>query len=535
MEHCSLCTDKLVIHAKYPCDHVVCERCCLRMRWLMSDNTCPFCRSLAEEVHLARNLDGIIHEPSLCLKKYGLFCQDDAMKKGLEHLMRFPCPKCDKELLSLKALKEHVSSVHRSNICMVCARNASQFSDEYALYNGAELNRHMTTRHRRCEFCKWTFYSPEDLANHCRKEHESCFICDKRDPTKPQYFANYAKLEEHFQRAHYACMVQECINDKFVVFADRVELQAHMATEHPALVGKNRLFRELKLEDMTPEPPKPSPAHDEDPQALAQRRFGERLKIYANHDQEKIDKILAANSTFEKRHVPTAAFISTYSNILQAPEEQITVLLTEFSKITLADQKKTQELSNALAHRASAALVKEASSTPRTSSPGPSSNPGPSTRSKAPVLSGWAGANYRPPGAVNMNNLPRLGEKKRAEYMSTPSASVRPAIPAAGNAKSNAKPKKTTAAYLMGGSGPQTRLPALTSRSDRIALNERLRSASASPTPSPGPSSSTTSPYSSQASTPRGSGVDLASLPRLPAANQRDTKKKGTTRVIRLV
>ncbi|PRT54931.1 E3 ubiquitin-protein ligase hel2 [Wickerhamiella sorbophila] len=497
------------------------------MRWLMNDNTCPFCRSLADEVHITRNPENIKHEASLALKKLGMFCQDDAMKKQLEHLMRYPCPRCDKELLTLKALKEHVSSTHRSNFCMVCARNASQFSDEYALFNASELNRHMNSRHRRCEFCKWTFYSPDDLANHCRKEHESCFICDKRDPTRPQYFANYEKLEEHFQKEHYACMVPECINDKFVVFADRVELQAHMASEHPALIGK--YFRGVNLAEMAASAPKGgAKPSEQESKELAQRRYSERLKIYANHDQEKIQKILDANSTFENKNVPTAAFISSYNNVLDVPDDQITVLLKEFSKITVANNKKTQELSNALAHRMGAASAAAATGQ-EPAQPGPSSRPGSSSTPKPPVLGGWT--NSRVTGAINVKELPRLGERKRADYLSKPSTVVKPQIPGSSLPRLGAKPKKS-ATGLIGGGGPQTRLPALGSRSDRILLNEQLRSGSVSPAPTS--SSAASSPSISRSSTPRGSGVDLTSLPRLPGAKKSEGKK-GPTKVLRIV
>lgn len=96
-----------------------------------------------------------------------------------------------------------------------------------------------------CAFCSGKrFYSDDELYIHMRNQHEKCHICDKMNPASPQYFKDYNQLFDHFKHSHYVCTVQTCLDNKFVVFKDELELQAHILQEHGNILkGKPKFFQ----------------------------------------------------------------------------------------------------------------------------------------------------------------------------------------------------------------------------------------------------------------------------------------------------
>jgi hypothetical protein len=45
---------------------------------------------------------------------------------------------------------------------------------------------------------------------------------------KNEYYENYASLETHFKGSHFLCNEKECLEKKFVVFQNDIDLKAHI-------------------------------------------------------------------------------------------------------------------------------------------------------------------------------------------------------------------------------------------------------------------------------------------------------------------
>ena len=90
--------------------------------------------------------------------------------------------------------------------------------------------------HPNCGFCSKQFYDDDDLFHHCRDQHEICFLCE-RAGIRFQYYKNYDELEYHFHGAHFPCLEKACLEKKFVVFPEEIDLKAHQL-EHKRGSGR---------------------------------------------------------------------------------------------------------------------------------------------------------------------------------------------------------------------------------------------------------------------------------------------------------
>ncbi|KAI5306245.1 hypothetical protein KEM56_001727 [Ascosphaera pollenicola] len=171
-------------------------------------------------------------------------------------LLRYNCPdkKCDVACLGWPDLHHHVKSRHGRSMCDLCTRNKKVFTHEHELFTVNQLRKHEKygdhvpgaaeqsgfKGHPECGFCRVRFYGDDELYAHCRDKHERCHICDRRrNGQSPQYFVNYDALEEHFKHDHYLCLDKECLEKKFVVFENQMDLKAHRLEEHPNSMSKD--------------------------------------------------------------------------------------------------------------------------------------------------------------------------------------------------------------------------------------------------------------------------------------------------------
>lgn len=128
------------------------------------------------------------------------------------------------------------------------------FTHEHTLFTTAELRKHEKhgddkpgtvnqsgfKGHPECGFCKQRFYGDDELYAHCRDRHERCHICDRRNSNRQQqYYIDYNALEHHFQKDHFLCLDQECLEKKFTVFESEMDLKAHQLETHPNGVTKD--------------------------------------------------------------------------------------------------------------------------------------------------------------------------------------------------------------------------------------------------------------------------------------------------------
>lgn len=74
-----------------------------------------------------------------------------------------------------------------------------------------------------------------------RKNHFECDICLYQLNVQNRYYKDYNDLENHFRADHFLCEERECLAKKFVVFKSHIDLQGHMATDHPHIKTSRKI------------------------------------------------------------------------------------------------------------------------------------------------------------------------------------------------------------------------------------------------------------------------------------------------------
>jgi hypothetical protein len=264
------------------CNHRACWQCSLRLRVLYASKACPICKVENEQVVLCRFTMATTHfgdetfeearqrcQPGLRNELHGLHFEDPALKTQVDALLSIRCPyrgasaaPCNQQLQSKGDLKQHVLRAHDLMLCDICLDDRKCFASELELFTRANLMRHQRDGdskqapaasskgtpfrgHPLCVLCQVHFYGEDELAEHCRREHETCHICQRSNtnssssnnsaairPSAPRYFRNYTALDEHFSAEHFPCPEGVCREMKFVVFESEVELKLHLAQVH---------------------------------------------------------------------------------------------------------------------------------------------------------------------------------------------------------------------------------------------------------------------------------------------------------------
>lgn len=170
-------------------------------------------------------------------------------------LLRFNCPEptCDVACPGgWKELRKHVRETHGMNLCDICTRHKKIFAHEHQLFTSSGLQAHYRGQdpvepsfkgHPECGFCRSRFYGDDELWEHCRDRHEECFICVRKG-IRHRYYLDYEKLSDHFDSEHFACKKPECLERKFVVFDNEIELKAHEVEVH----GGGKKSRKVEIE-----------------------------------------------------------------------------------------------------------------------------------------------------------------------------------------------------------------------------------------------------------------------------------------------
>lgn len=254
-EVCFICAHPTKFWAISPCEHRVCNLCSLRLRGLYQNKACPMCKVEHPYVHITSlpHLDFSSTKTLACDDTLGMKFESVECKSTILAAMQLTCPQkgCKTVLTSKSDLRRHVNTVHASLLCDICLTHKKAFSFELPLYeNKSALLAHQRdskTGHPMCKVCKAFFYSEDELATHCRERHEPCHIClahkrrlniNQRTTSnqhafeQDHYHADYQALEEHFRNEHFVCNDPICLEVKFVVFENEIELKAHMAQVH---------------------------------------------------------------------------------------------------------------------------------------------------------------------------------------------------------------------------------------------------------------------------------------------------------------
>lgn len=268
---CILCCNAIDnaerFHTVGACGHTgCCSVCALRMRQLMGSMSCAVCKQeLPRVICVEREGDAfesfqdwgddnigpthVFDEPS------AMFFLKQDFQTHVRKLRDPLCAKCGKKFATVQSLKTHVLDVHQLQFCGICLEFKKIFLGEHSLFTKEQLKKHNTrgdpkegfTGHPRCDFCFSRHYSTAELYDHLHKNHFECDICLHSMHIENRYYKNYPDLENHFRADHFLCEEPPCLAKKFVVFKSHIDLQGHMAKEHPHIKTSRKIDVHFKV------------------------------------------------------------------------------------------------------------------------------------------------------------------------------------------------------------------------------------------------------------------------------------------------
>ena len=247
---CLICAEESLHFAVGACDHPVCGECALKLRVLYDDKRCPVCKAGvgrsaivagATTPFAAIDFGALAHD-----RQWGVFLDGSAQAEYAQ-LKQIACPECDGTFDTLPALRSHCSSAHQLSYCKICLEHRKVFLRDQRLMKRDELREHMAQEHPACQFCKRSFYDNDALFAHMTDRHHTCPVCE-RNGVQFLYFKDYANLEDHFRSEHFLCPHPRCLEQKFVVFGDQLELNAHNLEVHGEELGRGDRRRMKQVE-----------------------------------------------------------------------------------------------------------------------------------------------------------------------------------------------------------------------------------------------------------------------------------------------
>lgn len=361
---CIICAEAILYSAVSPCNNVTCHLCCFRQRALYERNTCLVCRTEHPEVVFtdqvlepeARYTHFEDVSKELINDKYGIrFTSQDAQDATLL-LLDQKCGVCGDSFPTFNKLAEHTKNTHNKEYCGICASHRKAFVSELKLYTRKQLNKHLNEGdvegfkgHPKCKFCRnKQFYSEDELNIHIRDHHERCYICDQDSPHLAGYYRNYDHLYEHFRDAHYVCSVPSCVEKRFVVFREDLDLTAHMLKEHGGLTGHNgRVVIGSGYQSLLstfPQNHRSRPQPQQDSMETKRRRLEERAKHYLNNNEEDMARFADINHAYRLKRIDAQRLISDYESLFKVPELDLSLLIYELAELYPQSSDQRQQL-----------------------------------------------------------------------------------------------------------------------------------------------------------------------------------------------
>ena len=264
----------------------VCGTCHLRLRHLHSDNKCPMCKTVNPQV--------IVAPPGKLWEDYeiwgnelgadfvyrqdvGMFFPVEYYQEEIQPLFGYHCTSCNeydgttpdaniyeqqqqgkkkkKVPTPLMALQDHLRNTHKLALCQLCVDFKRDFVSQLPRFTPTQLRTHLSKGdgsdsgfkgHPLCEFCRpKRFYDVTQLHHHLQTEHYKCHVCDKQG-LHNQFFRNYASLQHHFDAQHYLCHDPQCLEARFVVFENEIDLRAHQVQVHGSS-GSSKIQLEFRI------------------------------------------------------------------------------------------------------------------------------------------------------------------------------------------------------------------------------------------------------------------------------------------------
>lgn len=359
-EHCLICAEKLVYAAYTPCHHRTCHKCSLRQTILYEKDICLFCRSPMENLVISDDIaedkdydDFDVEQLPIYDDKTKVYYTSEPVQTACKELLEYRCSVkgCFQPFESFKQLQDHTKLSHNKYFCLICYNNKKAFISELPLYNYKSLQIHQSVGdvksgfmgHPACQYCnKKRFYSEDELNIHVRDSHERCHICDQDNPQTATYYKNYDTLYNHFKTDHYVCNVQSCLDKKFVVFREDLDLTAHMLKEHGSIAGANNRIvfgagRAYQSQLSTYSNNRPSNTSNQqvpNDYNLKKKRFEERAKHYLENNPDRLRGFTDTNEQFKSNSITVDDLVKTYKGMFKdQTEEEIGIILTEFAEL----------------------------------------------------------------------------------------------------------------------------------------------------------------------------------------------------------
>ena len=248
---CGLCASGYDIAAVHPCGHRdVCAKCDLKMRTVVNDRRCCFCKNATDTVIYAaverqesfRELLPMCHQRN---DEWGAVFDCTETQDAVHDLIALGCPVCKTKFADETSLKTHVKSVHRLQYCSVCLEQRTALLCEQTLYSEADLKSHMLG-HPKCRFCRVSFLDDDKLFVHMERNHLRCHLCHQAGQVY-QYFTNLDSFRVHCGERHFVCRHPECNIDQCRVFASAVELADHELDHKAGSVSRSERARVLQV------------------------------------------------------------------------------------------------------------------------------------------------------------------------------------------------------------------------------------------------------------------------------------------------
>jgi hypothetical protein len=248
---CGLCASGYSVAAVHPCGHRdVCAKCDLKMRTVVKDKRCCFCKNTTEtviyaDVHRQENYKELVsmcHEHNV---EWAAVFDSVETRDLVDDLVALGCPVCKTRFADETSLKTHVKSVHRLQYCSVCLEQRTALLCEQTLYTEADHKSHMLA-HPKCRFCRVSFLDDDKLFAHMERSHLRCHLCHQAGQVY-QYFTNLDSFRIHCGERHFVCSHPECNIDQCRVFASAVELADHELDHKDGSVSRSERARVLQV------------------------------------------------------------------------------------------------------------------------------------------------------------------------------------------------------------------------------------------------------------------------------------------------
>lgn len=305
---CDICASENVEYlAIGVCDHPICSKCAVRLRYKGKDKCCVMCKhdlpfmivypigkskssNTSYPSFNSFNITSIDTPISGSRVDYSvnmIFMYCHSHFDTIQKLVHNFCEICDFRCRDGSSLQKHMTEKHELQYCQLCFKHMSLFPSELPLYTSADLVKHMNTPpsplpshsssspasnnvtkqmsesgakvsqsagHLICKFCKEYFYDAHYLYIHMRDSHYTCHLC----PAKYQhrYYNAMSDIYSHIKCHHHVCnicskgQVSSSRRDmtNLTAFSQLKEYNEHMRYIHNIMISSNdSLLQQISL------------------------------------------------------------------------------------------------------------------------------------------------------------------------------------------------------------------------------------------------------------------------------------------------